>query len=189
MVEEKNESSAAAFERDTAHVETDIGTEAGSVPGQSNTDDSLPGIGWTPPAVAEQFTAVLAVLEVVRGPHWQTESSARSRLGEAFCPLFVRYVPYGAGSPSWLGELMMWLAALGVAREVLGPALKHEMDLIKQAKLKQQALAKERAGRGPQPVNGPGPSSVESTRTVTSEESFSSPENEAPVSPGFNFVS
>jgi hypothetical protein len=159
-----NEPTAAesAFESETAHIAPEISnTPEGVTPAAS---PQIVEQGWTPQTVADQFTGILALLEVVRGPHWKTEAEQRMQLGMAWFPIFQKHVPYGTGAPSWLGDAVMWLGAIGALKTVCGPALKEELRLLREARKKQQQPTADQ-------------SSQESMRMETSEASSSSPES------------
>lgn len=167
-------SAQTAFETETAGIAPEISGEvAGSTPAASA---AIAEQGWTPETVADQFTGILALLEAIRGPHWQTEAAQRRNLGIAWCPIFQKHVPYGTGVPSWLGDAVMWLGAIGALKTAIGPALKEELRLLRESRKKQQ-----------QPTADP--LSPENMQTETSVASSSSPGSVGAESRSSNYES
>lgn len=122
------------FEAVAASLPSVIGDQAapqsntvpGAVDGQPITGEVLQ---WTPGKVADQFKALFSTLELFRGKHWKVDASQIQSLGELWCPIFQKHVPYTADS-----EMLQWMFAGGALVGVLKDALTVEVEEFKKSR-------------------------------------------------------
>lgn len=192
-------SEAEEFLNSTAHVPDEI--PAGENPNKF-ADIGQPEIiepggtvtGWTVEAVANIFSGIFSALVFVRvvvpfgGEHWNIPRDKVLQLAQAWLPIFVKHIPYES-APTWLPDVLLYCAVIGTTREILGPALKIEIDQARANAAKNQQRQRQHWNAG-----SPGNTSRENTRTATPQESPGQSESDGAVRPsdsGFrsNFAS